>query len=232
MSGFRYADYTDMLKAILDQGYRFVTLREFFEGKVTKDEKIVVNRIDVDVKIGRLRVLRPIFAELGIRSSVYPRLHAPGYNLLNFGTVRLLRELIEDGHEVGFHTELMDASGFLGVDPRSLLRAQIDLMHILLNAPIVGTASHGDMTPYNNLDFWKTNKPQDFGLIYEAYDARLWNDCRYVSDSEWTQWKSYDNGVLRDGDRRPPHLHAAEDGTRVLYLLTHPESWYEHYIHE
>ena len=32
--------------------------------------------------------------------------------------------------------------------------------------------------------------------MYEAYDNKLWDNCRYVSDSEWTQWKAYENGIL------------------------------------
>jgi len=231
MSGFRYADYSDMIEGLLRQNYRFVTLRDYFEERAT-DSKLVVNRIDVDVKIDRLRVLRSVFQRLGVQASIYVRLHAGAYNLLNFGTIKLLRDLVADGHEIGLHTEMMDAEGFLGVDGADLIRQEIALLETLIGARIHGTASHGDMTPHNNLHFWKDHGPGEFGLLYEAYDHRLWNNCRYVSDSEWTRWKAYDNGKLREGDRRPPQMHAAEDAPPVLYLLTHPESWYEHYIHE
>ena len=87
------------------------------------------------------------------------------------------------------------------------------------------------MTHYNNLDFWKTNNPKKFGLVYEAYDEKLWNYCRYISDSEWTQWKAYENGRLLQDDRRTPIEHMG-DNCKVLHLLTHPESWYEGFIYE
>ena len=35
---------------------------------------------------------------------------------------------------------------------------------------VKGVASHGGLTGYNNLDFWQTRLPGDFGLLYEAYD--------------------------------------------------------------
>jgi len=204
VTGFRYADYEAMLRGLLAAGYQFVTLREYFAGDTPPDTKIVVNRIDVDGKVERLRSFRPILRSLGVRASIYPRLHADAYNLLNFGTLRLLRDLAADGHEIGLHTEIMDAQGFCEVDGATLLRTEISLLEMLLGTKVYGTASHGDMTSHNNLDFWKTNVPGDFGLDYEAYQGRLWKNCRYVSDSEWTRWKAYDNGELRQDDRRSP----------------------------
>ena len=95
-----------------------------------------------------------------------------------------------------------------------------------------GTASHGDMTYFNNLNFWKNHSAKEFGLLYEAYDKKLWDNCRYVSDSEWTKWKAYEKGKLLKNDTRSPIEHILEDKPKVLYLLTHPECWYQEYIHE
>jgi hypothetical protein len=232
MTGFRYTDYEEMVSSIVQAGYRFITLRQYFSHSFEPSERLVVNRIDVDVKIERLAVLRQIFRRQNIRASIFVRLHAPQYNLLNFGTLRLLRDLVADGHEIGLHTELMDAEGFLGVRGASVLRSEIDMLQTLLGEQIYGTASHGDMTPHNNLHFWQNHYPHDFGLLYEAYDRRLWENCRYVSDSEWVRWKAYSNGALMEGDRRTPHRHILDDAPPVVYLLTHPESWYEYYLYE
>ena len=73
---------------------------------------------------------------------------------------------------------------------------------------------------------------EDFGLVYEAYDKKLWNNSDYVSDSEWIRWKAYKNGKLSKGDKRTPIEHIKENNPKILYLLTHPESWYERYIYE
>jgi hypothetical protein len=106
------------------------------------------------------------------------------------------------------------------------------LFETIFGVKIYGTASHGDITHFNNLDFWKTYSLEEFSLLYEAYDEKLWNHCRYVSDSEWTRWKSYENGILIENDRRTPIEHMNDDKPKILHLLTHPESWYEAYIHE
>jgi hypothetical protein len=215
----------------LESGYRVITVREYFDGAFVSGEKILVNRVDVDVKIDRLPRFLEIYKRLGIRASIYVRLHAPTYNLLSFGNLAIMRDLVEAGNEIGLHTEMSDAQGLCVIDGASLLRREISLLELVTGAPVYGTASHGDMTGLNNLHFWLTHSPLEFGLLYEAYDKKLWENCRYVSDSEWVVWKAYHDGKLIAGDRRSPLEHARE-GVPVLHVLTHPESWYDRYIFE
>ena len=229
--GFSFVEYARVFRDSIAAGYRVITLREFFEGAFDESEKLLVNRVDVDVKIDRLARLDDIFGSLGVRASIYVRLHAPAYNLLSFGNLAVLRDLARAGHEIGLHTELADAEGHCAIDGAALLRREIDLLETIAGTRVYGTASHGDMTGFNNLHFWRRHQPADFGLLYEAYDPRLWDNCRYVSDSEWVRWKAYDNGNLMPEDRRSPDAHARE-GPPVLHVLTHPESWYDRYIYE
>lgn len=108
-------------------------------------------------------------------------------------------------------------------------------MNRLLDTRIVGVASHGGMTGLNNLDFWKDKKPADFGLLYEAYDTQpefdLFNRSLYVSDGNWTYWKSYKNGKLCENDRRNLMEHA-KDKNPVIYSLIHPETYYDEHFNE
>ena len=159
-------------------------------------------------------------------------MHSAAYNILNFGTLCLLHDLISDRDEIGLHTELMDAEGFLEADGAVTLRSEIALVETVLGVKLMDSASHGDINQHSNLNFWHKRKPSEFGQLYVAYDPKLWEGCRYISDSEWTRWKAYNNGVLLDGDRRTPELHAQNDGPDVIYSLTHPDCWYENYIHE
>jgi len=231
MDNFTYEFYEKIFKEALVHEYQIITLKEFFLDEYDSDKKVLVNRIDVDFKIARLRRIYKIFKSLGIRASIYLRLHAPDYNLLSIGNIKIVQDLISIGCEVALHTELEDVGAYCGLDKKTLLRKEIMFFETIFETKLYGTASHGDMTPNNNLHFWKTNKASDFGLLYEAYDEKLWNNCRYVSDSEWTQWKAYENGELLKGDRRTPIEHMKE-GCRILHTLTHPESWYDNYIYE
>jgi peptidoglycan/xylan/chitin deacetylase (PgdA/CDA1 family) len=230
-NSFTFTKYASIFRALRRAGYRAITMREFFEGAYGVEEHLLVSRVDVDVKIERLPRLREIYAALDLRATFFLRLHAPAYNLMSFGNIAIMRDLVAAGHEIGLHTELVDAAGFCSVEGAALLRQEIDLLETLIGAKIYGTASHGDMTGFNNLDFWASHRPAEFGLLYEGYDEPLWKNCRYVSDSEWTRWKAYENGRLLDEDRRSPVEHA-EERPRVLHVLTHPESWYDRYLYE
>ena len=232
MDNFTFAYYKLIFQKALENGYQIITLKEFFLDEYKRNEKIIVNRIDVDVKIDRLKKIYEIFRELGVKATIFVRLHAPNYNLLSIGNINIIKDLISIGCEIGLHTELEDVGEYCKIDKKELLKKEIELFEILFGIKVYGTASHGDMTHYNNLNFWKTNKPEDFGLIYEAYDKKLWNNCRYVSDSEWIRWKAYENGNLLENDRRTPIEHILEDKPKILHILTHPESWYDRYIYE
>jgi hypothetical protein len=232
MNSFTFNCYREIFQKALENDYKIITLKEFFNDEYDKNEKILVNRIDVDVKIERLKTIYIIFKDLNIKASIYLRLHSPTYNLLSIGNIKIIQDLISIGCEIGLHTELEDVSGYCGIEKKELLAQEIKLFETILDIKMYGTASHGDMTYYNNLHFWKSHKPEEFGLNYEAYDKKLWNYCRYVSDSEWTRWKAYENGELLVDDRRTPIGHIKEENPKVLHLLTHPESWYEEYIYE
>lgn len=105
----------------------------------------------------------------------------------------------------------------------------------MLQIKIKGVASHGGATGLNNLDFWKDRNARDFGLLYEAYDKtadfNLFGESFYISDSEWTRWKCYNRGKLVEGDRRSLMEHAL-DGHDLIYLLTHPETYFERHFYE
>jgi len=231
MSDFTFGMYKKIFQTAIEKNYKIITLKEFFLNEYDEKDKILINRIDVDIKIERLKIIYLIFKELNIKASIYLRIHAPNYNLFSIGNIQIVKDLVSIGCEIGLHTELEDVGGYCFVDKKELLKKEIDLLETVFQTKIYGTASHGDMTKFNNLNFWKENKPEDFGLIYEAYDEKLWNSCRYVSDSEWIRWKSYENGILLENDRRSPIEHM-EDSPKKMYILTHPESWYERYIYE
>ena len=232
MDDFTFYNYERIFKKALANKYKIITLKEFFSDEYDKSQHIFINRIDVDFKIERLKTIYKIFKKLDIRASIYLRLHSPNYNLLSFGNIRIIKNLISIGCEICLHTELEDASGYCSIEKKELLEQEIKLFETVFGVKVYGTASHGDMTHYNNLDFWNAYTVENFGLLYEAYDKKIWNHCRFISDSEWTRWKSYENGKLIENDRRDPIEHMVNDKPKIFNLLTHPESWYEGYIYE
>jgi hypothetical protein len=222
----------------LDIGYQFITCEKYFniKNKITTDSKIIVNRIDIDFSVKKTKILVDIFNSLNIKGSFFIRLHATEYNPFSFENYKIIKYLIESGHELGYHSEIIDQAAIWDEPADKCLRKDIDILNLMFDTNIRGVASHGGITGLNNLDFWKTNKAADFGLLYEAYDENavfdLFNTSFYISDSEWTRWKCYNKGKKVDGDHRNLIEHLTAIKHNLVYLLIHPDTYYFQHIYE
>ena len=220
---------------LIGLGYEFITCAEFVEVKKQPFNKVIVNRVDIDFSIKKTDRLLNIFKSLNIKASFFVRLHAPEYNPFSFENYMILKRIVDEGHEIGYHSEVIDQSAIWGENATDCILRDIEVLDKIFNTKIQGVASHGGNTGLNNLDFWKDKKPSEFGLLYEAYDKEpafnLFQESFYVSDSEWTRWKAYDKGILCDNDRRTPSEHAL-DNHKLIHLLIHPDTYYDNHIYE
>jgi hypothetical protein len=232
---FTFQSIQDQYDFAIKNEYSVITCAEYASKYWSKRKnpktKILINRIDIDYSVKKAEKLGQIFNQLGIKGSFFIRLHAPEYNPFSFENYRIIKHLIESGHEIGYHSEVIDQSAIWGEDAEKCLIRDVDTLNRMFNIEIKGVASHGGMTGLNNLDFWKDKKTSDFGLLYEAYD---WFDKTfYISDSEWTQWKCYDHGKLLEDDRRTFEQHIVEGGHKVvIYLLIHSDTYFKYHFYE
>jgi hypothetical protein len=217
-------------------GYKIVTCEEYYLNKAEyADSKILVNRIDVDIYFNRIAGLVKIFNELKIKGSFFIRLHAPEYNPFSFESYRIIKSLIDTNHEIGYHSEIVDQSHIWNEPADKCLERDIKVFEAMFNYKVKGIASHGGFTGYNNLDFWKSHKPSDYGMMYEAYDTEpsfnLFSESFYISDSEWTRWKCYDKGILVKNNHKTFQEHL-EDNHPLIYLLIHSDTYFKNHFYE
>lgn len=223
--------------SLLEAGYIFITCEEYVALKSNGllKSKTIVNRVDIDISIKKTETLIDIFNELGIKASFFLRLHASEYNPFGFEAYRILKKMIASGHELGYHSEIVDQATIWNENPQDCLLRDIKTIETMFNIKVKGVASHGGLTGLNNLDFWKDKKATDYGLLYEAYDKEfgfnLFHDAFYISDSEWTKWKCYDKGKLIVGDNRTPSEHIV-DNHELIHLLIHPDTYFFRHIYE
>lgn len=219
------------------ENYRVVTCKEYAELKssFTQIPKILVNRVDVDCSIKKARRVADIFNALKIKATFFIRLHANEYNPFSFEAYNILKYIRDTGHEIGYHSEIIDTSVIWGEYAEDCLRRDVEIFNRMLDIKISGVASHCGMTGLNNLDFWKDKKPSDFGLLYEAYDTEpafnLFHQSFYISDSQWTRWKCYQHGKLCENDHRNLSEHL-QDQHPLIYTLIHPETYFDKHFYE
>lgn len=232
---FTFANIESQYKVAIDTGYTFLTCDEYSNHKNGLPELVVVNRVDIDLSVKKADRLRAIFDSLGIKATFFVRLHAPEYNPFSFENYRILKAIRDSGHEIGYHSEIVDQAAIWNEEAADCLRRDVDVLNRMLGLRIRGVASHGGLTGLNNLDFWMTHKPSDFGLSYEAYDEcdefNLFQQSFYISDSEWTRWKCYDHGRLCKDDRKSFAEHVRERH-QLIYLLIHPDTYFESHFYE
>lgn len=233
---FTFKNIHKQYASAIEQGYTFCTCAEFVDLKRQGlPDKLIVNRVDIDISVKGAERLGQIYKRLGIKASFFVRLHAPEYNPFSFENYRIINELISDGHEIGYHSEVVDQSVIWDESPEQCLLRDIEVINRIFNIKIAGVASHGGATGLNNLDFWKDKVASDYGLLYEAYDKEfsfnLFDTSFYISDSEWTRWKCYKNGKLVQNEHRTFEEHL-QDGHPLIYLLLHADTYFDKHIYE
>ena len=234
---FTFAGLQSQLRVAIENGYQFLTCEGYCHAKTTGlvPEKTLVNRVDIDFSCKKARRMLQLFNALDVKATFFIRLHAPEYNPFDFENYLILKEIRDTGHEIGYHSEIVDQSVIWHENAAECLMRDIDVLNRMLEIRIKGVASHGGMTGLNNLDFWQDKKAADFGLLYEAYDKsdkfNLFDDSLYISDSEWVRWKCYQQGVLVTGDHRSLDEHAL-NGYPLIYLLTHSDTYFDRHFYE
>ena len=232
---FTWNNLENEFSTIIDKGYQIITCEEYVRIKENLPAKVVVNRIDIDLSVKKVINILDIFDKLNIKGTFFLRLHAPEYNPFSFENYRVLKRLLNSGHELGYHSEIVDQSIIWNEDAEECLLRDLKVLSDIFNYKVKSVASHGGSTGYNNLDFWKNRKPKEFNLLYEGYDNEpeynLFQEAFYISDSEWTQWKCYNKGALLENDRRSPSEHL-EDEHQLIHLLIHPDTYFHHHIYE
>lgn len=195
---FSLRHYTDTLSAYLDAGYRIVGCDE--ARRAPRRGRLLVLRHDID--IDPAAVTRMIGAEmhLGVRSTVFVRVRAPGYTAA--ATADLWRRLAAGGCEIGLHYD-SDAP-----NPTRDVQAQARALTRQIGVMARGASAHRPATTGWTLD------PADCGAVgleYEAYALADTLRLKYISDSR-RRWRE---GCMCRWIGRADRLQ----------VLVHPEWW-------
>jgi hypothetical protein len=237
MNPFTFDYIRGQYHAALDAGYDVLTCQQYVDRRAAGAlaPLTLVNRVDVDFSIKKADRLRAIFGEMGIPASFFIRLHAKEYNPFDFENYRILKAIRDDGHELAYHSEIIDQSVIWDEDPSDCLQRDLAVMEAMLGVKVTGAASHGGTTGLNNLDFWRDRRADDYGLVYEGYETsgnfNLFDHSLYVTDSEWVRWKAYRGGQRLADDHRSLSDHVSERPP-VIYLLVHPDTYFDRHVYE
>jgi hypothetical protein len=208
--------YSRILDEAIKQGYKFVTLREFFDLGFPSTGHFIL-RHDLDTKPQTMKKMLDAEFSRGVRSTIFARVTANDYNLLSYPVVRMLSDAESQGFEIGLHTSCVEYAKINGMDPLDIIRLEKTIMSNYFD--ISGIAPHRDLNySYNSLPFIESvwDNIESMGFKYQAYDERIESASIYVNEgfNPHLCWRS-----------KKPEDVIKSNGT--IYMLTHNHWWYD-----
>ena len=226
---FTIKKYKELVSALNDAGYEFVTYAEYCEG--LRADKLVVMRHDVDRSVERARRLAEVELEVGVKASYYFR---DKFINENSDDIRYIESL---GHEVGYHYE--DLVMEKGDVDKAYARFMRNIEKMRQVADVRTITMHGAPTSrFDSKDMWRVYDYKKLGLIGEPQIDVDWSEMFYLTDTG-RSW----NGVSRRDkvadfklvweakgwvyEKTDDVIKALKEGSfpKRLMMTTHPQRW-------
>ena len=233
---FTLSKYQQLLVALQQQGYQFITFEQYCD-KVVKSEVLpaqyIIMRHDVEAVPENSLVFAQIEHELGIRASYYFRV-VPESNQPEY-----IQQIAALDHEIGYHYE--DMAICKGDVEQAYAHFQQQLQHFRRFYPVRTICMHGAPTSkWDGKDLWKHYDYRALGIIGEPYFDVDFGQVFYLTDTGRC-WDGYKVSVR---DKIPVYqdqwveqglvyhttdelIRAIKSGTlpdRIM-ITTHPQRW-------
>ena len=231
MRDFTLHSYEQLLQALKEAGYRFMTFEQYCETKPQADSRVVVLRHDVDLKPANSVRTAEIEQRLGIAASYFFRI-VPASN-----QPQAIRAIAAMGHEIGYHYE--DLSLAKGDIKQAYRLFEEHVAYFRQFYPVRTICMHGVPTSeYDGRDLWKSYDYRKAGVIGEPYFDVNFDETLYLTDTG-RRWDGYKVSVR---DKVPQQQQWIEAGLvfrttadicrwlqsrpkKNIMITTHPQRW-------
>lgn len=212
---FTFAAYKKLIEGAANAGYQAVTVREYLQG-IRKPLTLILHH-DVEWNPRQALAVAEIEKAIGFRSTFYFRVDTKAFDLT------VMRQLQDDGFEVGYHFNTLDRCGGDFEKAIALFERELRMLREA-GIRVETVCSHGD--PRVKKFGYKVNneiflKEPDLcsrsGLLGEAYLDVDFSLLQYISDVgiRWNKFGSTEELISKIACREQP----------VIYMLTHPDYW-------
>ena len=225
----RIEEYKSILKLIIKNGYKIVSVRDYYKGLLDNslNGNYFINRHDVDTDSLAAKEMFEVEKELGIKSTYYFRL-----STIDIG---LMKEIESYGGEASYHfEEIAQYAKDNHIKSKDKVLENIEIIREIfiknflelerkLGYKMETVCSHGDFVNrklkcINNEITNSKELRQKLGILCEAYDKDLKEHTLYTSDAPYPKlWNPIDvKKLIGKGN--------------VIYMLTHERHWKKNII--
>jgi len=183
---FTLSIYNILLDTLIKEDFFLTTFYELISENPPSQmpsSKYIILRHDVDDKAHNSLQFARIQAEKGIKGTYYFRITPNSYNEL------IINEIIELGHEIGYHYETMDScKGDIDLAYSEFCR-NLEKFNKLTNIRTI--SMHGSpLSKYDNRALWEKYDYKKVGIIAEPYFDIDFNTIYYMTDTG-RQWDGH-----------------------------------------
>jgi len=211
---FNMVTYERIIQHALDRSYKFVTLNEFINLGCPGQQHFIL-RHDIDRSPTTLSPIIEVERYFRVHSTAYVRIAGAEYNPFGYSSMKVLREAVNSGTEIGLHTACFEYGQLTGHDPLQVLRGELAILREFFD--VKGIAPHRDINyTYNSLPFIEQewSNITKLGIQYHAYEQRIIEATTYVNEgfNPHLCWRSLTPFEAMNG--------------KSIYMLTHPHWWF------
>lgn len=213
---FKFQHYAEILDEAIRLGYEITSFKRYNEDAA----KAIILRHDVDFTTDGIRDFAEIEHQAGVSATYFIRTHAREYNIFDHRNYLLFIDILNMGHELGFHFECIDFVELAGMSEELMFRKGKRVLEEIFDIEIISVSQHVDLCFYSHSNFhyfFEIHRKQDFSVINYALEPRFVKDMKYLSDS---------NSVWKEGcPCRQMRKY------NKLQILTHADWWFESFYH-
>ena len=195
--------YRKLLESLISLNYKFLTFSDYLRLKSNDSlpHRFMILRHDVDSLPGNAKKFSDIQSHYGIKGSYYFRIVRKSFN------AEIIKDIINNGHEVGYHYETMDTSSGEVQAAYDEFLSNLKTFNSICKVETI--SMHGSpLSKYDNRDIWRKFSYKDLGIIGEPYFDFDFNAVYYITDT----------GRAWDG-----HKYNIRDKAPVENPLTNPD---------
>lgn len=202
---FTWDSYKEIIVNFISSGYNFRKFSLDFSRHNT-----IFLRHDIDFCLHSALRVAEIEEKLGIKSSFFILIGSEFYNIISPGSKRILRDILDMGHNVGLHFDpSIYSNKFHAIDKAA--REECSVLEEILSCEVDVISFHRPSKIFLGLD-------EPIGGRIHTYMPEFYSDLAYFSDS---------GGLFRFGHPLDSEMFKKRSS---MQILTHPIWWSEEII--
>lgn len=220
---FTIYKYEKLLKEINDNS---ITVYRVIDWSNQAPEKGIFIRHDVDRKAKNTLLIAKLENQYNIKTTYYFRKTKGSFK------PNIIKQISAMGHEIGYHYEDLSTAKGNFIKAKELFKYHLDNLRKI--AEVRTCAMHGSpLSKWNNLDFWETNKLEEFELDAEAFRSIDYSDIYYFTDTGRSWAENSSNIRDKVQTKKKANIKTTDELIEFIKnnkeakiaIVMHPERW-------